>query len=145
MDDVNALSGLNDSEKASFAYKINASTTLNGVASVVSDAKAVATYKESAKTTVSNLAKLSDESKNGYTNRIKSATSTTNVDAIVAEAKAESQLIQDKESAVSEINGLKFLSDKQSFTDKVNDADTSAKVNVFQTILRLFKQLLPRL
>ncbi|NVH35203.1 LysM peptidoglycan-binding domain-containing protein [Streptococcus thermophilus] len=171
IDDVNALSGLNDSEKASFAYKINASTTLNGVASVVSDAKAVATYKESAKTTVSNLAKLSDESKNGYTNRIKSATSTTNVDAIVAEAKAESQLIQDKESAVSEINGLKFLSDKQSFTDKVNDAgsidavasilheaeakdkdaaeqlknDTSAKVNVFQTILRLFKQLLPRL
>ena len=132
--DVNALSGLNDSEKASFADKINASTTLNGVASAVSDAKTVAklnTYKESAKTTVSNLTKLSDESKAGHTNRIKSATSTTNVDAIVAEAKAESQLIQDKESAVSEIKALVNLSDKEqaSFVDSVTNAASKSTVD----------------
>ena len=132
--DVNALSGLNDSEKASFADKINASTTLNGVASVVSDAKTVAklnTYKESAKTTVSNLTKLSDESKAGYTNRIKSEISTTNVDAIVAEAKAESQLIQDKESAVSEIKALVNHSDKEqaSFVDAVTNAASKSTVD----------------
>jgi len=132
--DVNALSGLNASEKASFADKINASTTLNGVASVVSDAKTVAklnTYKESAKTTVSNLAKLSDESKSSYTNRIKSATSTTNVDAIIAEAKAENQLIQDKESAVSKIKALVNLSDKEqvSFVNAVSNATSKSAVD----------------
>ena len=132
--DVNAISGLNDSEKASFADKINASTALNDVASAVSDAKTVAklnTYKESAKTTVSNLTKLSDESKAGYTNRIKSATSTTNVDTIVAEAKAESQLIQDKESAVSEIKALVNLSDKEqaSFVDAVTNAASKSAVD----------------
>ena len=132
--DVNALSGLNDSEKASFAAKINASTTLNGLASVASDAKTVAklnTYKESAKTTVSNLTKLSDENKAGYTNRIKSATSTTNVDAILTEAKAESQLIQDIESAVSEIKALVNLSDKEqaSFVDAVSKATSKSAVD----------------
>ena len=132
--DVNALSGLNASEKASFADKINASTALNGVASVVSDAKTVAklnTYKESAKTTVSNLTKLSDESKAGYTTRIESATSAKDVDAIVAEAKAEIQLSQDKESAVSEIKALVNLSNKEqaSFVKAVSNSTSKAAVD----------------
>lgn len=131
---VNGLSGLNDSEKASFADKINAATTLDGVSSVVSEAKTLAelnTYKESAKTTVSNLTKLSDESKAGYTTRIESATSAKDVDVIVAEAKAENQLIQDKESAVSEIKALVNLSDDEqaSFVEAVNNATSKAAVD----------------
>ncbi|ARR88266.1 FmtB protein (plasmid) [Lactococcus lactis subsp. lactis bv. diacetylactis] len=130
--EINGLKFLSD--KQSFTDKVNAAGSIDAVASAVSDAKTVAklnTYKESAKTTVSNLTKLSDESKTGYTNRIKSATSTTNVDAIVAEAKAESQLIQDKESAVSEIKALVNLSDKEqaSFVDAVTNAASKSAVD----------------
>ena len=130
--EINGLKFLSD--KQSFTDKVNAAGSIDAVASAVSDAKTVAklnTYKESAKTTVSNLTKLSDESKTGYTNRIKSATSTTNVDAIVAEAKAESQLIQDKESAVSEIKALVNHSDKEqaSFVDAVTNAASKSAVD----------------
>ncbi|MDA5510373.1 CAP domain-containing protein, partial [Streptococcus thermophilus] len=133
-DELKALSGLNDSDKASFADKINAATTLDGVSSVVSEAKTVSdlnTYKESAKTTVPNLTKLSDESKAGYTTRIESATSTNDVDAIVAEAKAENQLIPDKESAVSKVKALVNLSDEEqtSFSNDVNNATSKDAVD----------------
>ena len=143
--DVNALSGLNDSEKSSFADKINAATTLDGVTSVVSNAKTVAqlnSYKESAKTTVSNLTKLTNESKVGYTARIESATSTKDVDAIVAAAKVENQLVQDKESAVSEIKNLVNLSDKEqaSFVDEVAKAASKSAVDTVVTSAKVQDQ-----
>ena len=135
--ELKALSGLNDSDKASFADKINAATTLDGVSSVVSEAKNLAdlnTYKESAKTTIPNLTKLSDESKADYTTRIESATSANDVDVVVAEAKTENQLIPDKESAVSKVKALvNLLNEEQA--SLVNDVNNATSKDAVATVV----------
>ena len=88
---TNAVSEINGlkflSDKQSFADKINASTTLNGVASVVSDANvadALVKTKEDAKSTIDGLKFLSNNVKSELKAKVEAATSKDDVDKLIA-------------------------------------------------------------
>ena len=126
-DKVDALDKLTDEEKEASKNKIDESETKEDVAPIVLDAQ-----KDNAKKKVEELTKLNEEEKAAALKAIEEATNEESLDKAIKTAEASNVSLEElKTQAKNIINTLNKLSEeeKAAFNEKVDNADTKAKVN----------------
>lgn len=124
---VDALDKLTDEEKTESKNKIDEATTKEAVDPIVLDAQ-----KDNAKKKLEDLTKLNEEEKAQALKAIEEATNEESIDKAIKTAEASNVSLDElKAQAKNIINTLNKLSEeeKAAFNEKVDNADTKAKVN----------------
>lgn len=128
---INKLSNLSSTQKDEFIKAVTSAITIADVKTSVSNATAkdaIIASQSSAISAVNALSQLAQADKDGYITAINNAKSTNDIASIVTKATAQNAVVKDQNTAISQISGLKYLSDsdKASFVNSIK-ATTDVK------------------